>query len=117
MGKDKSHRSYIKYTKYRNLFNRIKRTQKQNYFNEQFSKFRHNAKMTWSVINEVIGRNNDKLSPVDCFKIKMLLIKELLQRNFVLSLQMLVKNMPVRYLMLSINIVIICVTQIKITCL
>ena len=70
MGKDKSHRSYTKYTKYRNLFNRIKRTQKQNYFNEQFSKFRHNAKMTWSVINEVIGRNNDKLSPVDCFKIK-----------------------------------------------
>ena len=90
------------------MFNRIKRTQKQNYFNEQFSKFRHNAKMTWSVINEVIGRNNDKLSPV---------IKELLQRNFVLSLQMLVINMPVRYLMLSINIVIICVTQIKITCL
>ena len=43
LGKDKSHRSYIKYTKYRNMFNRIKRTQKQNYFNEQFSKFRHNA--------------------------------------------------------------------------
>ena len=43
----------------------------------------------------------------------MLLIKELLQRNVVLSLQMLVKNMPVRYIMLSINIVIICVTQIQ----
>ena len=26
--------------------------------------------MTWSVINEVIGRNNDKLSLVDCFNIK-----------------------------------------------
>ena len=70
LGKDKSQPSYIKYTKYLNLFNQIKRTQKQNNFNEQFSKFRHNARMTWSVINEVIGRNNDKLSLVDCFNIK-----------------------------------------------
>ena len=60
------------------------------------------------VINEVIGRNNDKPSTVDCFKItkiQMLLTKELFDSNSVLSLQMLVNIC----LMLSISLVIICV--------
>ena len=66
--------------------------------------------MTWSVINEVIGRNNDKLSPVDCFKIKN---SDVIAEEFWALFTNVGKNMPVRYLMLSINIVIICVTQIK----
>ena len=75
--------------------------------------------MTWSVINEVIGRNNDKLSPVDCFKLKNSNVtdKKIIAEEFCTFFTNVGKNMPVRYLMLSINIVIICVTQIKITCL
>ena len=67
--KDKTHPSHIKYIKYRNLYNQMKRKAKLTYYNELFHKYQYNLKKTWGVINSLIGRTNDKTAISDSFKI------------------------------------------------
>jgi len=69
LGKDKTHQNFTKYRSYRNKYNELKRITRQNYYNEVFQKYRHNAKNTWSVINSLIGRSNDKSTISETFKI------------------------------------------------
>lgn len=69
IGHNKQHPHYMKYIKFRNSYNTLKRLTKQNYYNELFSKFSQDSRKTWSVINTLIGRNNNKTSISDSFKI------------------------------------------------
>ena len=44
-----------KYTRYRNTLTNVLRMAKQNYFAKQFEIYKHDAKSTWKVINNVIS--------------------------------------------------------------
>ena len=54
--------NYKKYTIYRNLYNKLKRTAKQNHYSQIFHKFKNDIKNTWKTINSIIDRTNDKTS-------------------------------------------------------
>jgi len=56
-----------KYKHYRNVYNKIKRTAKQDFFKGELDKHKHNIKKTWQVINKLINKTNDKLSILDSF--------------------------------------------------
>ena len=70
LGKDKAHKHTIKYLKYRSIYRKLKRLTKQTYYNTVFKEYRFNAKKTWNVINNLIGRTNDKSSISDTFKVE-----------------------------------------------
>jgi hypothetical protein len=67
--KDKTHPNHLKYVKYRNLYNQMKRKAKLTYYNELFNKYQYNIRKTWGVINSLIGRTNDKTTISDSFKV------------------------------------------------
>lgn len=67
--KEKSHQYHTKYIEYRNKFNQLKRTTKENYYNELFNKYKHDIRKTWGAINTLIGRTNDKSTITDTLKI------------------------------------------------
>ncbi len=69
LGQVKQNAHYTRYIKYRNSYNTLKRLVKQNYYNDLFSKYSQDSRKTWSVINTLIGRNNDKTTISDSFKI------------------------------------------------
>ena len=69
LGKDKSHVHLIKFTQYRNIYNRLKRMTKHNYYDELLQMYQYNTRKTWGVINTLIGRTNDKTTISDTFKI------------------------------------------------
>ena len=60
----------IKFTEYRNTYNRLKRLSKQNYYTTQLEKYKFDSKNTWSVLNNLIGKNNNKTPIPDKFKLE-----------------------------------------------
>jgi hypothetical protein len=42
LGKDKTNLHFIKFIKFRNMYNKLKRLTKQNYYNDLFTKYKHN---------------------------------------------------------------------------
>lgn len=50
----------IKYTNYRNLFNKIKRIAKRTHFEKQLDKYQNDIKKTWQTLQKLISRENDK---------------------------------------------------------
>ena len=46
----------LKYTQYRNHFNTLKRTIKQNYYKTRATDFAKDSKKLWALINEVVGK-------------------------------------------------------------
>ena len=58
---------YQKYQKYRNMLNSLKRNMKYNYYDNLLTKYKHDIKKTWKVLNTIIGRTNDKTSIPDNF--------------------------------------------------
>ena len=48
--------AWERYTKYRNVYNRVVREAKFKYYNELLDKSKKNPKKTWSIVNEVTGR-------------------------------------------------------------
>ena len=46
----------LKYTRYRNHFNILKRTTKQNYYKTRATDFAKDSKKLWALINEVVGK-------------------------------------------------------------
>ena len=58
LGKSKESQTYQICIKYRNTYNRLKRTSKQNYYASELTKHKYNAKKTWGILNTLIGRNN-----------------------------------------------------------
>jgi len=69
LGKHKTHPHFTKYILYRNIYNRLKRVTKHNYYDELLHKYQFNTRKTWGVINTLIGRTSDKSSISDTFKI------------------------------------------------
>ena len=70
IGKPKSHAACIRYVTYRNLFNKIKRIAKQQYFCNQLSMFKNDISKTWHILKTLIGKANDKTSFPDMFKVE-----------------------------------------------
>jgi len=52
--------AYKAYIAYRNTFNQLKRSVKQNYFHTRISRFRNNSRKLWSELKLIIGKANDK---------------------------------------------------------
>jgi len=69
LGKLKSDPQYEKYIHFRNLYNKLRRTAKQNYYKDLFEKYQYNIKKTWGVINTLIGRTNNKNTISDIFNV------------------------------------------------
>ena len=60
---------HIKFVKYRNLYNKLKRIAKQNHINEKLQENKHSMQNTWKILNSVIGKQHDKLSIIHNFNI------------------------------------------------
>jgi hypothetical protein len=67
INKDKSDESHYKYVTYRNLFNKLKRQSKFQYYSELLDKYKDDICKTWKVINSINGSKNDKSSISDTF--------------------------------------------------
>ena len=66
---EKSHPKHIKYVNYRNKLSSLKRIARQKYYSELIDSYKNDMHKTWSVINGLIGRKNDKSSISDMFLI------------------------------------------------
>jgi len=67
--KVKTHPDYIKYLQYRNTYNKTKRTSKLNYYDNLLQKYKYDVRKTWGVINNLIGKTNDKSNISETFQI------------------------------------------------
>lgn len=67
VGKSKTDPAYKKYILYRNVYNRLKTDTRKQYYAELMNNYKGDMKKTWGVINNVLGRNNNKTSPAQVF--------------------------------------------------
>ena len=67
INKEKSDKSFCKYVRYRNLFNKLKRQSKYQYYSELLNKYKDDIRKTWKVMNSINGSKNDKSSTSDIF--------------------------------------------------
>ena len=67
--KSRGHQLTQTYTKYRNSYNQLKRTAKRIYYRNLFNEYKYDARKTWTTINTIIGRTNDKSSITQSFTI------------------------------------------------
>jgi len=58
--KPKHSQQYIEYIKYKNIYNKLKRTSKRNYFTNLLHTYKNDIKKTWKVLNRIIGKNSNK---------------------------------------------------------
>jgi hypothetical protein len=65
MGLLKSDPIYLKYIKYRNCYNKIKRKAKSDYYYCEINKFRNNSKKLWALLKNAVGKLNDKISVIN----------------------------------------------------
>ena len=63
---DEVHQRYVSY---RNKYNKLKHVLRLNYHNSKCIQYKNNIKQLWKVINQVIGKINDKTSCIDCIKV------------------------------------------------
>ena len=66
---EKIHTTSTRFIEYRNMYNKLKRKAKEKYFHELLDTYKHNIRKTWSVINNIIGRQNDKSSIPEFFRV------------------------------------------------
>jgi len=59
--KHKDSKAYINFINYQNLYNKLKKLHKQNYY---ATKFKNDSKRTWKILKEIIGKQNDNISEV-----------------------------------------------------
>ena len=57
--KSKTIKNEQKYKTYKNLFEKLKKSAKKNYYSEQLIKFHGNAKRTWDILKEVTGKSKN----------------------------------------------------------
>ncbi len=80
IGKDKDHQTSQKYIKYRNLFNKIKKHVKRQYYADELMKYKDDLEKTWGIYRKLIGRTNDKYTVPDMFNIND---REVTDPNFI----------------------------------
>ena len=52
---------------YKNVYNRLKRCAKQEYYEMLLAKYKNNIKMTWNIINSIVGKHKNTKSIPECF--------------------------------------------------
>ena len=87
--KHRTRETELAYKSYKNLFESLKKKAKKKYYSEKISKYKHDAKKTWSIMKELIGKIKLKSSnQEELLSMKLIfLIKVKLQMNLMLSLQ------------------------------
>ena len=65
IGKPRDSEAYNKYIEFRNKYNSIKRKAKHNYYHNKIYEFKSQGKKMWKIINELIGKSNNKLDCLD----------------------------------------------------
>ena len=65
LGVDNKSPKHVKYIRYRNIFNSIKRTAKREHYCGLINKFKQNSKKLWSILNKIIGKTRVKLDLPD----------------------------------------------------
>ena len=73
LGKPKDHPSHVIYVAYRNIFNKTKRSAKQNFYHMRLKANINNMRSTWKIMNSIIGKHNDKSYIAHTFKINGIL--------------------------------------------
>ena len=66
---DREHPNYKKYIKYRNLFNKTKRTAKIKFYHDRIIEARTDSAKTWKILNILIGKINNKNEVTSFFNI------------------------------------------------
>ena len=60
VGKSTDCLASVNFMKYINLYNKLKKIAKQEFYAEKFFKYKNDVKKTWQMSNTIIGRNVDK---------------------------------------------------------
>ena len=60
----------LKYKKYRNILNTVKRKCRETYYHDKCTEYKRNIKKLWNLINEVIAKHNDKTSVIESLKVE-----------------------------------------------
>ena len=58
-----------KYHEYRNVLNRIKRREKISYYHDLCKKLMNNTKKLWEIVNQTVGKTNDKTCILDKLRV------------------------------------------------
>ena len=69
IGLDRDHPKHIKYIKYRNTLNLLRRKAKKDYYVKKIQESRNNMKKTWEILNAVIGKSRNKMDLTDQLKV------------------------------------------------
>jgi len=69
IGKPKTHKHYIEFINYRNHYNKLKRKMKHKHYTDLFNKYTNDIRQTWKLLKSLIGRENNKTSISERFKI------------------------------------------------
>ena len=59
----------IKYRQIRDLLKKVKRARHFSYFNDKCIEFKNNSKKLWEMVNNIIGKTNDKCNIISKLKI------------------------------------------------
>ena len=54
--KHRTRETELAYKSYKNLFESLKKKAKKKYYSEKISKYKHDAKKTWSIMKELVGK-------------------------------------------------------------
>ena len=76
IGLSKDLERYIRYKKYRNTYNSLKRKAKIAYYQEKIEQFYNNSRQLWKTLNVLIGKQSDKSSLPDAFDLDGNLISD-----------------------------------------
>ena len=76
INKPKTSLAFANFTKYRNNFNRLKRSSKKEYYAAKLKLYSSDLKKTWAILKTLIGKTNDKSTISEMFKIDGVEIKE-----------------------------------------
>ena len=64
-----NHENITYYKSYINMYNKLKRAMKTNYYRDKLELNKNNMKQTWSTLKEAIGKQNNKLNFSQSFNI------------------------------------------------
>ncbi len=66
----KEHTAYVKYIKYRNVLNTLKKVAKETYYRNLLTTHKNDMRKTWKIMNSIIGRTKNKDSLSSTFIVK-----------------------------------------------
>ena len=76
IGLNKESERFIRYKKYRNTYNSLKRKAKVTYYQEKIEQYYNDSRQLWKTLNVLIGKQSDKSSLPDAFDLDGNLISD-----------------------------------------